>query len=224
MIYNYIRKIDSNATFIYLSIIVFIIYIVSKIIKPSMYNIIGLIFGIIIVYYLNDKNKTTLGYLNEQIETRMLSLRPKPSYFHLDTDIIDIFYNTRDFRKYHREGYDNALMCTDNLLSIVYSVKLGVNDCFRNYDIAREQYEKAMNHYQSIIHHLPTQKVLLDKYQTSMNILQLLLRRHIDDIYKNCEETQVEKGINNRTELRYNTGPKANDTDKLEYTPNYYYF
>lgn len=227
-IYDTIQSISKESIGLYLAIIFGVIFFVSKVLFPSFANVTGLVAGLAIVYYLNDKKKSTASDYNKKYEIKLNSLIPRPVYFHIDPDLIDIFYNTRDFRQLNREAYDNALKTADNVLRIEVDAEKGLFYCQHHFDVAQDNYTKSLNHYHSLIFNmkqtsagsLPVPK-LRRKYQRALKDLQIVLRRHLDRIYKLCEKFTKRRPINITTQIRYNRGPYPDDTRNADYLPNY---
>ncbi len=232
MIYEYLQEIEKDVSFIYMMVAVGIIYFVTKVFQPRFVHFMAFVGAAIIIYYLNDRRRARVASTNKELEYRMNALVPRPKYFYIDADIINLFYNIREFRVYNKEAYDDALKDVDNLLHIVVDVETGVLKCEYHYDVAKAFMYKALNNLQSIIHVAPfmdarvkAKHIVTDKYQSALNILHLLLKRHLDDILKRCEKQRKLMGYNIYTQLRPDEdGPQPDMTQRPDYSPNYYYF
>ncbi len=221
MIYNYIRDIENKNLLRYAAVIAFVVFFVVRIVKPKFIHVVGLLAALALVYYLNDKNIQTIGDENKDLEYQLNTLRPKPEYFHYDANLVKFFYDIREFRKYNKPAYDNALIGTDHILKIKGDMEIGVDICEHHLDIAREFMNKVMNNMHSMIYQTPGNKITMDKYQRSLKALHILLRRHIDDMFKMCYKQRDKQGTNIYTTIRYNDDIKENDTDRLDYNPSY---
>ena len=221
MLYNYIQSIDKISLFKYIIYSIVIFFITTRIIKPNFLYIIALIISLIVIYYMHDKKKSTLGFINERLEFMMNSIIPKPKYFHLDSDIVVLFYNIQEFRIYNPHSYDNAVKSVDHILHIEQDIELGVYHCAENIDIVKDQKEKALNHLQSVIHSNPHNSVSEGKLKTAVDKLHLYLERHVDKMIDMCNKVYKDRGINIDTKMLYKKGPKANDTGRSDYNPHY---
>ena len=80
-IYNYIRKIEKKKIFIYASIIMAIAFVFSFInIKANI--VIAIIIGLIIVYYLNERNNSIGTTDMKDLEIKMTQIFPAASALH----------------------------------------------------------------------------------------------------------------------------------------------
>jgi hypothetical protein len=222
--YDFLGDIKKNEWLEYLAVIVFVMFIVTRIIQPTALQLIALVFALIIVYYRIDKRKTIVTDAYGELEYRLKVLHPKPENFHMDASLINLFYNTRNFRKLHSEGYDEALVAVDNLLKLESEIQAGVYHCKENLDVMKELMNKAMNHYHSIIFKLPTQVYMMRKHKRALNALHVLLRRHIDDMSKHCEDYYKQRGVDIDYHPIYNSGPRPDDTQKQESSDFDFYY
>ena len=184
--YNYLADIRPAEWLEYGVVLVVVMFLVTRVIKPTWLQLVALLIGALLIYYRTDKRKTTNVRAFTELESRLQQLIPRPENFHVDVDILNLFYNTKDFRQYHQAGYDASLIATDNMLKIVTEMEGGVYHCAENLQVVREQMNKAMNHYQTIIFGLPTDLIFQRKHKRALNALHVLLRRHVDDMAAIC--------------------------------------
>lgn len=185
-LYTYLADIQPNEWLEYGALVVLVVFLVTKVIRPTALHLAALVIGIIFVFYRTDRRKTTTFRAYTELEYRLKALRPKPENFHIDADILNFYYNTRDFRKYHREGYDESLVATDNMLKLVTEMEGGVYNCFENLQIVKEQMNKALNHFQTIIFNLPVDLEMQRRHKRALNALHILLRRQVDRMVQIC--------------------------------------
>jgi len=224
MLYSYISSIEPAILWFYIIIIVFVIFFVVRIVQPTFAIVVAIIIALIIVSFFNEKREVKVEGRNRELEYKLVSLRPRPANFHMDSDLIEFFHNIREFREYNRDEYDNALMASDHILQMQADAEKGLktmrlSNCEHSFDIANDFYTKALNSLHAIIYKTPIDesKVTYNKHQEAMKTFQLLLRRHIDEIHELCQKAN---GLNKKsgvpistwTQLRYNKGPRAHDT------------
>lgn len=214
--YEFLGSIKTGEWLEYLVVIVFVMFIVTRIVKPTALQVIALIIALIIVYYRIDKRQTVVSDSYGELEYRLKQLHPKPENFHMDASLINLFYNTRNFRKVHSEGYDQSLVAIDNMLKLESEIEAGAFHCKENLDVMKDLMNKALNHYQSIIFKLPEQMYLMEKHKRALNALHILLRRHIDDMSRHCNKYYTERGIDIDYHPIYNSGPRPDDTKRQE--------
>lgn len=208
----------------YCVVLVFVMFIVTRIIQPTALQLVALIIALIVIYYRMDKRKATVSNAYDEIEYRLKTLHPKPENFHMDADLISLFYNMRDFRKVHSEGYDGALVAVDNMLKLVSEVEAGAFHCKENLDVIKEEMNKALNHFHSIIYKLPVQLYVMRKHKRALNALHVILRRHVDDVAKRCKDYYQKRGVDIDYHPIYNNGPRDDDTQREEHSDFDFYY
>ena len=197
---------------------------VTRVFRPSPMQIIGFIIAVIVIYYRIDKRQTIIQNTYDELEYRLKAIYPKPENFHMDADLINIFYNVRDLRKFHSEGYDNAVVAIDNMLKIESEMEGGVYHCKENLDVMRDQMGKALNQMHSVIFKIPAHLPYDRKHKRTLNALQIILRRHIDNMVELCKKQQDARGINIDWHPLLNSGPRPDDTKKTEYSGFDFYY
>lgn len=223
-IFASIAEISYDEWFEYLIVFVAVMFVVTRLIQPTLLQIIALIAAMIVIYYRMDKRHSTTSNAYNEIEYRLKTLYPKPENFHMDSDIINLYYNMRSYRQYHSDGYDQSLVAVDNMLKLISEVEAGAFHCKENLDIIREQLNKALNHFHAIIFKVPQQAFLIRKHQRAMNALHVILRRHVDDVVRRCTMYYKERGMDIDFHPITNNGPRPDDTQQEDMSGfNFYY-
>ena len=194
-------------------ILCLILFFVTQILQPSWFFFIGLLIALPLIYVRAEQKKNTISTKNKELMVRLKTLYPKPANFHMDPDIINLFYNVRDFRTLNSESYDQCLIAVDNMLKIVSELEQGVYHCGENLDIVRDQMNKAMNHMHTIVYRLPVPKITVIKHQKALKALHIILRRHVDNMVDICQRQYKNRGIDINTHFVYNDGPRAHDKE-----------
>ncbi len=68
------------------------------------------------------------------------------------------------------------------------------------------------------------QVFLVRKHKRALNALHVLLRRHIDDIVKHCNDYYKQRGIDIDYHPIYNSGPRPDDTQRQESSDFDFYY
>jgi hypothetical protein len=199
-------------------ILLIVLFFVTQILQPSWFFFVGAIMAIIIIYYRADEKYHTISTKNKELMMKLKSLTPKPANFHMDPDLINLYYNIRDFRTLNTEAYDQSLIAVDNMLKIVSEIEAGVYHCSENLDIVIDQMNKAMNHLHTTIYKMPIPKIVEMKYMQSLQALHIILRRHVDRMVDICQRQYKKRGIDINTHFVYNDGPRADDTQNEDYS------
>jgi len=149
----------------------------------------------------------------------------KKSYLYLNPNIIDLYYNVRDYSQYNIEAYVNSLIHTNNLLKLSYeSKKISMNE-YGNYTIAIGEMNKSLNEFSTFIYNAPLTGKTYKKIHSSILVLRSLLTAELEDmniVYKNNNKTQ-ELTINSRPDDFYDINflISPNDVKDIDYMPNY---
>lgn len=186
-IYPYINSIKPIDLFTYLVILQVIMLIFSKI-PIKMKHIFGFVIGIAVIYVLHERNRTQ--FLDEMtlLEIKMESIVPKPNYFYIDANIIEIMHNMLEFYDMSPKNYETLVFSIDGLLKLRLDFELGVKNCGRQYPIAKQHYDRAINAIIGLELSVPTDQVRLKKLKLGRETLQLYLMRHLDFMKEICNK------------------------------------
>jgi hypothetical protein len=217
-LYEFGKSITESDWMEYGFIALAVMFFVTQILRPSWFFFIGLLFTIGIIYYRIDTKKSTISSLNKELKFRMNALSPRPQNFHMDPDLINLFYNMREFKSYNSEDFMQSLKYADLMLKTKAELEVGVYHCKENLDLMKESAKNSLNHLHTMIYKSPIPKDVTLKLQRAMNALQILLRRHIDDGVRICQKQYKKRGIDINTKFVYNEGPRENDP---EYDPHF---
>lgn len=221
MIYEYLKGIEPNDKVLYLSII-FAVYVVIGRVEPSLLTIFSVIFGIIIVFYIHDKNTTVRDdYLASVDKILKTELNPdvNTSLFR-DADIIMFLDNYREYYHYNPATYTSMVSAINDFLKLKEDIKIGVKYYNLDYDTMRELKEKVMNTFHSFVYTIPNTDVNMDKFHSGMKRLIGLLNHHLNIVHRMVNKQNF-KEINVFTKFVYRDQPKANDP-RFKGNWNYY--
>lgn len=201
-IYNYLSDVTPREWFEYAVVVVLVMFIVTRVVRPTSMQLIALAIGLVFIMYRADRRRSTTEMAYTEIRMRLQELFPKPENFHMDVNILNFFYNMKDFRTFHSEGYDESLVACDNMLKLVSEMEGGVYNCKENLDVIKDEVNKALNHFQTIIFRLPSDIMYQRRHKRALNALHVMLRRHVDNMVQLCNK-------------QYGTGPKEIDRIKM---------
>ena len=217
-LYTFLKSFEDYDWLEYGFILIVVIFFVTQILRPSWFFFLGLLFAGGIIYYRADQKRYTISSKNKELMMKLKTLSPKPANFHMDPDLINLFYNIRDFKTLNSEAYDESLIAVDNMLKIVSEIEQGVYHCQENLDIVREEMNKAMNHMHTVIYKMPIPKNIEMKYMQALEALQIILRRHVDRVVDICQRQYKSRGIDINTHFVYNDGPRPDDTQNADFS------
>ena len=234
--------------------IIFIFYIFFKNVNISLSIIFWMLISVIVIGFLIQKDHNDevnfikskeqqlkflhdLMFSNDQwyrsIYKQNFIIKPEPgeSYLHLNPLLVEFFYNTKEYSQYCITNYIISLFHCNNIVGLLEDSKIGLKNPFQNLTVAQREYKLALNNYESIIHSLP--QVNKDssegnKFIKAIHILQSILLNMIEKIINNCEEYTSKVGYNIHT-IPNNMLEKfkiiqGNDTELMDYMPNFDYF
>jgi hypothetical protein len=211
---NYIDSIDNKDKLLYITGGGVLMYTMNMLGVESKHVLI-LSMIIVLVLYRNDKVISKSIGTNRELELKLKLLSNKlPLYFHLDPNMINLFFSVKDYRKYNKDSYEKAIRTTDNVLHIRSDIEKGIQNNVRSFEIAQMMASRSLNYMQSFIISLPVVKVLHDKHYAVLNRHHILLKRNLDYIYKKCKDATVDIDITTKFITDYN-GEKP-------YNPNMY--
>ncbi len=193
----YINNINPTDMFIYLVVIQVFILIFSKV-NFKLRHLFGFIIGTFIVLVFNERKRTQFVDKMKILEIKMESIVPRPKYFYLDANIIQVMYNILEFYRYSPKNYEQIVKSIDNILLLRLDVEKGLKNCGRMYSVANDNYNNAMNGLIGMMIGIPTNNIQLKKLKLARENLQIMLLRHLDYIKDTCNE-QLNKNWNINT-------------------------
>jgi hypothetical protein len=209
-IYNYINEIDAKSFFNYYVILIIVFLIVNRI-KFNLKHVIAGLIGLVVVYYLNDKRKTTQTTEMQTLELKLLRIFPKPQYFHLDAGIVELVYSIQEFKQYNETSYNAMIKSIDNFLKVVYDIENGVADCNGNYEIAKKMKQVSLNNLASLIYRTPTDFGAEQKLRDATKSLHFILNVHLENLRKICNKKYKKDGPNIYNSFIENSKVEATD-------------
>jgi len=153
----------------------------------------------------------------QELDRRLTFLNgiSRTEHFTLDPNVIDFFYNTREFYEYNKDAFIRAMRNADAVLAILQDADKGsktgsascsrdktqdksqdkskhsgqLNACIANWRVAKDKYTAAMNHWHSIVFGVPSVigAVLIKKHREATKTLQLILLQHLTTIRATCD-------------------------------------
>jgi hypothetical protein len=199
-IYNYLQGISGINLLSYLAIILGVLLISTRL-TVKINHLFGLSIGMVLVYYLNERDRAINIDDLTKIEVQMESITPKPKYFYMDANLIELVYNLLEFHVHNPEDFQSMVYSIDNVLKLRLDIEMGMNECGMIYDVAVDQKNRALNSLSAILVSIPAQQVLKDKLVSGIKILQLYLQRHVDFIHRVCDKQNKRDGIHAETDF-----------------------
>lgn len=201
--------------FIYVVIGLAIVYVSTRVLNAGTGHIFALILGYFLITHLKDIEKKEYITYNQETDYR-LELLGAPSHFHLDINLINLFFSIIEWRKKNANNFDNAIKAVNNILKVREDSEKPLLRCVDNYEIAVDQSKIAMNMIHGLVYSID-HPILSKKLKKVLFRLQQLLERHIVAIEKNCQITESKKktiDVNSRF-IEDSNGPSAYDGARM---------
>lgn len=214
-LYDYIENIEPLQLFYYISIIASMLF-VFQFFKINLSHISAIIVAIIMILYLDKKNKRSDETKMDNLYLKLHMINPRPSYFYIDSDVIELIDDIKEYKKYNIIAYSNLIYSLDNFLEIVHDMELGVKDFKDNIDIAVHQKKIAIEYLQSFLFKLPVDRALEYKLERAIYYLSLILQRHIDKMVHMLQNNIKKHGYNKKTGIYYLDHPKTLENNKIQ--------
>ena len=193
-VYAYFTEIDSHSLFFYIVVLI-VVYVLLSFLNINFKNVISILVGIALVYYLNEKRKSTETTEMQEIELKLYQIFPKPKFFHLDAGIIELISTIQEFRNYNTDSYDRLVRTLDTFLKIKFDIESGVNYCKENLQIAKRFKTQCLNYLHSIIFMVPSDINVEGKLKKALNSLHFILNHHIDVMTDECKKLKQDNVV-----------------------------
>lgn len=206
---------DIPSDFIYVLVALLVLYISTKIVKATTGHIFALLCVYLLINFISKKSSEDFTQMNQEIDYRNEVLGA-PTYFYLDVNIINLFYNLSNWRSKNPDNFDSAILAVNNVLKIRQDSEKPLLRCVDNYEIARDQAKIAMNFIHGFIYSID-QPLLVEKLKNTLSRLEQLLERHLLFIEEKCNTIEKNKSsidVNSRF-IEDSSGPKAFDTNQM---------
>ena len=115
-----------------------------------------------------------------------------PSHFHLDTNLINLFFSIYGWRKLNPSDFENAVKAANNVLRLREDSEKTLQRCVDDYEVAYSQSKLCLNYVHSFIYSI-REPLLVKKLKNVLARLQQLLERNLVTIQKHCEEMELAK-------------------------------
>jgi hypothetical protein len=202
-IFNYLDIIDNKNKLFYLTAFAIIIYLSTQFITPT--NFIGILIGLSFIIFSQDKQISQKSDLNRELELKLQLLDKNiPLYFHIDPDMINLFFSIKDFKQFNPQAFVQTMKTTDNVLHLKTDFEKTLHNPVETFELAQIMSQKSLNYMQSFIISLPTSKVTNTKFQYVLERHHILLKRNMDYMFERCKELTTDINISTKFITDYN--------------------
>ena len=211
--YTYIKNIDKTDIVIYIILVIAVTVLITRI-APNPTVITGIIIGIIVVYFLNDKKITEQGDYVQRIVNILKSPRletDKNTNLYKDAIIVEFLELHKEYEEYNPQVYGSFTRLLDNFLKIADDIEKGSMNYSRDFDILTDTKTKVLNTYHSFIYKVPHTQATLHKFHDGTKKLLELLNDHIDKAHRAVLMRSETEGVDVHTKFHYKSHPKPLD-------------
>ena len=184
---------------------------------------IGLITGIIVIYYLNERSAQTLNTEADQLWAVLKSPYLKnTTYFITDPTMIRWVDDVSEFKKYNVLTFNKMIATLDHFLRLNHEFKMGINEYKENLDLVKDLKREALAYFHSMIYNINQADLRLkfEHYLTQLG--QLLNERHAFLIkLVQLEGTFAPVNIDSHLAV---TGIDEPTPDDPRHEPNYHFY
>jgi hypothetical protein len=215
-LYSYIEDITSEYLFLYSVIFVALLYYFKNI-NISLNVLFVCVITLFIIIYTNDKEKIISSTKKENNKIKLNEIKPRPKNINEHSEIIDFLFSIQDFHIYNPQAYEEMIDYIDIFFSIYESIKITPKNNNKFFSIIEQRKHDALNSLHSLIFTIPSDKNMTNKLNISINTLEELLNKYLNEIYHIHNEYLYNTGYNiEHKPLENNIGPKANNFYKNE--------
>lgn len=221
MFYEYIRTIDPLNQFIYIVAIIISILFFKRL-ALSSHIILGIIVGVLAIYYFNGKTQATNANFIMQMKQILSMPILKPHLYkdlYRDSELVIFLDNYKEYHSYNPDGYNMLVRNVNDFLITANTVQLS-SEFQADYEILRDTKVKILNIFHSFIYRLPHSSATLEKYQRGLNKLESLLNYHIDNAHRTVILRGQAEGISIKSRFPHRNHPKHYDAtwnDRFDY-------
>jgi hypothetical protein len=136
---TFFENVDKNTLLLYIAISVVTLYFLTNVVQINVGHLLALIISVFIIIYITDTKNNDITDFNTDLEFKLKSIldnEPAPDYFHLDADLINLFYDLKDdFAKNGSANgsgdgnyisYRDAVISCNNILRIRNDMELKI--------------------------------------------------------------------------------------------------
>lgn len=194
-------------------IIIFVLgyFIINQITidQRVLFNLI-IIIAILYYYYTQDKK---LDKDNENKLRKNFRNIQHLKFIYKNTEILEIFYSIRSFRKYNTDIFNKSLKSLDNFYRLINDLKIGV--MYEHYHIETASYErrKVLNLLSNLIISIPTEDTNLreKKLKKAIDKIESITENDLKTSVKSNNNKINNKTINVTKKIIYSDDPQPKD-------------
>lgn len=199
-LHEYIDTWNGHHTFIYVTVLIFVLWIFYK--RDYKINVlIAILVAYFIISYLNHKSITTADTLEDIFKKKKKSIKPEATETFEQENVINFLFSIQDLYKYNPQQYEHMI---DNINSFYKLYKITFIEHDRahiNYTLMEQMKRDALNAFQAIIFKLPNDIRVLRKVEKANVMLDEIMTKHLDQISFIVDNYDYKFGKNVNTKI-----------------------
>lgn len=215
-LYSIINNINGADLFKYAMIIIIFLVIFS-------FNVLlALLLAVLFIWYDYEKVRVTNSEPRQQEEMKTDTIIPPVTNFRENPDIIDFLFSIQNWYHYNPLAYEEMMNNLELYFQLYHQIETGAEFCDFYYQNAEIKKQNALNAFQSMIFTIPTNNVIMDKFNRAHRRLNTILTKYQNQMYNICQYSLRQHGYD-INKLAINTGPKEyNIYDNKDFTYQFY--
>jgi hypothetical protein len=175
-----------------------------------------------VIAYLYFKQQSEEEIKNDQLRTKMETIKPTLVNGTSNEDIFDFLFSIQDFYSYNPQSFEEMVDNISAFFAVYDSLLKDEKLANYYYQIAQSKKSNAVNILQTFIHNLPNEKLYTDKLDRAHERLETILTVYLNHLYDACDHNLVKNGYDYTTR-HILTGPKeANTYDDKKFSFEFY--
>lgn len=217
MLYQYVKGIDVTEKFEYIVIVTTVILLATRISSHGMLSgagLVGLVVGIIMIYYLNEKRVsqgTEFITAMDDILNAEIMKPQKNKYLHGNSELVIFLDNYREYYQYNPQLWKDMVHNIDNIQRLISDIEIGTEQFNLDYNTLKMVKKDILNQYQAFIHKLPHTENSNNKFHQGLERLETLLNLEIDHIHRIVTMKNAQS-INTSSVFHYKNHPAARES------------
>lgn len=151
----------------------------------------------------------------QDLERKMNSFEPKPSYFYLDSGIIELMYSIKEFSDYSEPIFKTVIQLLDKFLKL--TLHAHEHEAYL-YDNLHDLKIDILNHLEQMIFNIPEDHGVENKLFEAIKSMQYLLNYHLEKIRLQYNKSFNNRGPNIHNKYLQNDKLRAYDLSHSRYT------
>lgn len=206
-LFVYIDEWEGNRLFTYLVVLLLCVWY-FWLNNATIGLVVALGVAYFIVSYMNHKSKTTNDTLQDIVNIKEDSIKPKPKETTLkQPDVRNFLFSIQDLRVHNPQAYEEAIRKTDNFFEYYDLVYTEPSRAYIYFELMTKAKRDALNTIKSIVLNVPEDRRVRAKLNHATDQMDEILTKYLDQISYIADEYTYKHGWNIKTKI-LNYGPK----------------